>query len=166
MNSIRIKTSRADHNFAAAHFLYDMNKCERLHGHSYLLSLEIAGSPNVNGVLIDFNDLNPKVRAICNALDHFILLAKLDQRYQYNISDEEVEVLIKGRRYIFPIAEVKFLPIKATTAEYLALYLCNELKRSLVDLNDKLEWIEVGISESGSQMAICRSAFGKSNYNL
>jgi 6-pyruvoyltetrahydropterin/6-carboxytetrahydropterin synthase len=58
--------------FEAAHRLpWHTGKCRNLHGHSYRLDVTVAGPLDVNGVVIDFDQLREIVdRTVIAAWDH------------------------------------------------------------------------------------------------
>jgi len=70
MYTIRVETS-----FAAAHFLTEYHgKCERLHGHNYLVRAYARGQElDRAGMLVDFGALKGHLRDVCGALDHTCL---------------------------------------------------------------------------------------------
>jgi len=151
----RIRVFRGEHQFAAAHFLVEMGKCERLHGHNYSVMVELGGGPGADHTLIDFNTLNPAIGRICESLDHKIIIAGNDQRIDLTIGATEVEAKFKGKRYIFPMADCAILDIEATTVERLAEYILNLLAKELSP-RENIRWIEVGVREGLAQMAIRR----------
>ena len=62
-------------SFSAAHFLREYRgKCERIHGHNYLVEVEIEGE-NLDeiGILLDFNEGKKMLRGILEELDHSLL---------------------------------------------------------------------------------------------
>ncbi|MCD1655246.1 6-carboxytetrahydropterin synthase QueD [Treponema zuelzerae] len=63
---------RVEADFAAAHFLSDYHgKCERLHGHNYLVHAHARGETlDSGGMLVDFGVLKKALRDVCAALDH------------------------------------------------------------------------------------------------
>ncbi|MFX4302793.1 6-carboxytetrahydropterin synthase QueD [Alicyclobacillus tolerans] len=58
--------------FDAAHHLHEyMGKCHNLHGHTYLLQIEISGIPDPRGIVMDFAELKELfANRIKNRLDH------------------------------------------------------------------------------------------------
>lgn len=52
---------------------YHKGLCRNIHGHSYKMSVEITGSINKNGMIIDFFDLNKIIKPIINKYDHAFL---------------------------------------------------------------------------------------------
>jgi 6-pyruvoyltetrahydropterin/6-carboxytetrahydropterin synthase len=66
-----------DFAFEAAHQLPHVpegHKCRRLHGHSYKVTLQLAGEVDPTlGWFIDFGDLEDAVRPVIRSLDHYLL---------------------------------------------------------------------------------------------
>lgn len=64
-------------NFDAAHFLdleLDERPYARMHGHSFLLEVEIAGEPDrAQGWVVDFEDVTRALGAVREKLDHRLL---------------------------------------------------------------------------------------------
>jgi 6-pyruvoyltetrahydropterin/6-carboxytetrahydropterin synthase len=65
-------TIRVEANFAAAHYLTEYHgKCERLHGHNYVVRAYACGEDlDKAGMLLDFGELKGHVRTVCERLDH------------------------------------------------------------------------------------------------
>ena len=61
--------------FDAAHYLPEYNgKCERLHGHTYKLVVKVEGTPDKEGMVIDFIRLKNIVKEeVLSKLDHACL---------------------------------------------------------------------------------------------
>lgn len=151
----RIKIFRDEHQFAAAHFLVGMGKCERLHGHNYSVTVELVGEPGPDNTLVDFNSLNPLVAAMCEKLDHKVILAAKDPRFELRVKDGEVEARFENKRYVFPEEDCAILDIVATTVEKLAAYLLDSLAGDLAQ-RENIHWIEIGVREGFAQMAYAR----------
>ena len=62
-----------DFTFAASHVLNGLaegHKCGRLHGHNYVVRVELSGPLNDVGFVVDYGDLAPFGEWINNTLDH------------------------------------------------------------------------------------------------
>lgn len=63
--------------FEAAHYLPNVpagHKCGRLHGHSFLVRLEITGEVDAHtGWVMDFAELKAAFKPLYNRLDHYYL---------------------------------------------------------------------------------------------
>lgn len=66
---------RKEFTFDAAHNLVRYHgKCERLHGHTYRMAVVISGTPDDEGMLIDFTEVSSVVRErVISRLDHSYL---------------------------------------------------------------------------------------------
>ncbi|PKL07404.1 MAG: 6-carboxytetrahydropterin synthase QueD [Spirochaetae bacterium HGW-Spirochaetae-7] len=62
-------------SFAAAHFLTEFHgKCERLHGHNYVVRAYARGETlDKAGMLVDFGEVKGRLRQVCETLDHSCL---------------------------------------------------------------------------------------------
>lgn len=62
-------------SFDAAHYLPEYEgKCKNLHGHQWVLEVEVVGPVDVNGMVYDFSDLKTLVTdKVINHLDHTLL---------------------------------------------------------------------------------------------
>ena len=73
---MRCRLSR-DYRFEAAHFLPrvpDEHKCRRVHGHSYQLTITIAGEVDpAMGWILDFAQIDEVVGPVVAKLDHRLL---------------------------------------------------------------------------------------------
>jgi 6-pyruvoyltetrahydropterin/6-carboxytetrahydropterin synthase len=70
-----VYTIRVEAAFAAAHFLTQYHgKCERLHGHNYLVRAYAKGGElDAAGMLVDFGVVKGRLREVCEVLDHSCL---------------------------------------------------------------------------------------------
>jgi 6-pyruvoyltetrahydropterin/6-carboxytetrahydropterin synthase len=94
-------TIRVEATFAAAHYLTEYHgKCERLHGHNYVVRAYARGGVlDKAGMLLDFGDLKGRVREVCERLDH----SNLNEMPAFNDSPSAERIAA----YIFE--EVKLL---------------------------------------------------------
>jgi 6-pyruvoyltetrahydropterin/6-carboxytetrahydropterin synthase len=117
--------------FASGHFITYEGRCETLHGHNCRARVELEGE-----------------------LDHRMLLPRDNPALQMTRDGDSIEVLYKGRRYVFPQRDVVLLPIPNTTAEMLARYLARQVKEELLSAGaERLSGIVVEVEESFGQSA-------------
>src|SRR5262245_37746724 len=103
-------------HYDSAHYLRNYKgKCERLHGHRYVVEVALAASElNEAGIAFDFVDVKRELRALADRLDH------------ENLNDLE------------PFTEVE------PSAENQARYFFDEMKRLLPDrMRDALLYVRV-----------------------
>ena len=70
-----VYTVSAQAHYDSAHFLVNyQGKCERLHGHRYVVEAAVqAAELNEAGIAFDFVDLKRELRALADYLDHQLL---------------------------------------------------------------------------------------------
>lgn len=63
---------RKEFSFDAAHNLVEYHgKCERLHGHTYKIAVTLKGTPDSEGMILDFCELSSLVKEkVIETLDH------------------------------------------------------------------------------------------------
>jgi 6-pyruvoyltetrahydropterin/6-carboxytetrahydropterin synthase len=118
---------RITDDFSSSHQLRHYHgKCEELHGHNFLVRVEIAGSrlDEKTGILMDFKELKKKVKTVLQNLDH------------RHLNDLE------------PFAQ------ENPSSENLAKYIYTQLKSLLSDYPVQLK--EVSVAEKESSEAIYR----------
>jgi 6-pyruvoyltetrahydropterin/6-carboxytetrahydropterin synthase len=102
---------RVEEEFSAAHFLsHYMGKCEKLHGHNYLVRVWLCGDKlDESGMLFDFSLLKKTLREVLAVLDHT------------NLNDLEVFN-------------------NDPSAERIAKFIFEEIKKKLPDQKTELLW--------------------------
>jgi len=97
----------------AAHRLpWHTSGCQNLHGHSYQMWIELKGTEDNKGLLIDFKDIKMVLSPLIEAWDHAVLIAKDDKQLQ------EAMQMIKSKYYVLPYD---------TTSENMCLYVADFL---------------------------------------
>ena len=121
-------------NFSSSHFIVDHERCERLHGHNYRVRAEVTGALLDSFMVMDFKEIKDRINAVCERLDHKVLLPKNSSSLVIKEKSGQLEVKTHSKFYSLPKEDCVLLPIKATTAEELARYVFRELKKSLPQL--------------------------------
>jgi len=145
--------------FSASHFItLGDGTCEPLHGHDFRASVQVEGPLDENRYVVDFVVLGRAVRAILDELDHRVILPTGHPSMHVDAGEHEVEVLFADRRWVFPRAECRLLPVENTTAESIARHIG---RRLLVRLREECGveplGIEVAVEESPGYTAVWRS---------
>lgn len=157
MAEYRISVEKDYLVFACGHFITYTDKCETLHGHNYRARVDLEGALDANSYVWDFVTLKRLMRRLVDELDHRMLLPSQNPALRLNESADEIEVVYRERRYVFPRGDVVLLPIPNTTAEMLAGYLLGRVKQELLRSGGaNLRALEVEVEESFGQSAICR----------
>ncbi|MCL5292091.1 MAG: 6-pyruvoyl tetrahydropterin synthase family protein [Actinobacteria bacterium] len=161
MADYRISVEKEHLSFSAAHFLIFGQKCERLHGHNYAVSVELEGELNETGYVFDFIELKRLAAWVCGSLDHRTLLPTKNVNLDIETKDDEVTVKFGVKRFIFPGEDVHFLPVENITAELLATHICEQISGHLRSAGiDNLIAVTVRVDESPGQSAFYREEFG------
>jgi len=140
--SVKISSHRC--KFSASHFLFNHEKCSRLHGHNYDVQFEIIGDLDEHFFVVDFFEVKKRVSEIVDNLDHAVLIAQESKFIKISKEKGQIKVDFNQKHYEFPEVDVRLLPLPATTAEMLAKYLYDKLKPQFPQYKMK---VEVGESE-------------------
>jgi 6-pyruvoyltetrahydropterin/6-carboxytetrahydropterin synthase len=91
---------RKEFSFDAAHRLVSYHgKCESLHGHTYRMAVEISGSPDDEGMIVDFAAVKETVNAeVVSKFDHAYLNDIIPQPSAENIARYAFERLVDALR--------------------------------------------------------------------
>ncbi|MHB8109908.1 MAG: 6-carboxytetrahydropterin synthase QueD [Syntrophorhabdaceae bacterium] len=106
-------------SFAAAHRLIGYKgKCEELHGHNFTVEVLISGEElGDDGMLMDFHVIKVYLQEILETLDH---------------------------KYI---NDIPFFSERASSAEYIAMYVYQEIEKRLATLRVSMKEVRVWESE-------------------
>jgi len=98
------------YDFSAAHFLpkvHDGHPCKRMHGHNYLVEVEIRGEiAPINGFCAqtDFADIDAIIKPIIAEIDHRVLNDFIDNPTAENIAVYLLQKFMdNSTRYLFSI---------------------------------------------------------------
>ncbi len=141
-------------NFCAAHFLiFKDGTREELHGHNYHVTVDVEGELSGGDLVVDFIPFKPMVTALCDGLDHCMLIPGENEKIQYEQREDTVYLSFDADRFMFPARDVRILPIPNTSTECLARYLAHAMREKIwADFSDaRLTRLKVSVSESPGQ---------------
>ena len=160
MPTFKVRISKDYTGFSAAHFVtYDGDQIEPLHGHNYRAALSIEGDLDQNAYVFNFVPLKRALRAICDSLDHRLILPTGNPLLEIQHLGGAFQVRADRKHYVFPEEDVVQLPIPNTTAEMLAQWIAGGIETRLREqggLREGLKLLEVEVEESFGQRAYCR----------
>lgn len=144
-------------NFASSHFmLFKDGSREPLHGHNYRVQIKGNALELNDDMVFDFLDIKPIVKAICDSLDHKLLIPRdnaflrietQEKNYIFTTKDESV--------FSIPQTDALILPIENTSAERLAGYLAGQIKQKVLEtFQFEFSELEVEVEETPGQSAI------------
>ena len=157
MKRFGIRVDKQYFNFGSAHFiLFEDGTREELHGHNYHVAVDVDGELDSGDVVIDFIPFKPIVKHCCDELDHKLLLPRDNPWLSIEELEREYEVRHAEDRFLFPRRDVVILPIRNTTSERLAEYLCGRILERTRDKipQAKMNRIRVSVQESQGQEGV------------
>ena len=109
--------------------------CQNLHGHSYLMWVELAGTPDDRGMVIDFKDIKTVLKPLIDAWDHAVLVAEDDDALQQAVD------LLDSKHFVLPYD---------TTSENLCAFVADYLGKEAFGLlqQHNISTIRVRIQET------------------
>lgn len=146
----RIRLQKDSFVFSAGHFItYDGDHCERLHGHNYRASVEVAGPLDENGYVFDFIALRDLFTALISDLDHRMLLPGCSEKILLHSDGPNWKVTYQERFWSFPKDECVVLPVSNTTTELIAKWLGLQLLERLKQRGlASIETMKVSVEEN------------------
>lgn len=150
--------NKEDFKFSAAHFtVFGEAKAEALHGHNYRVTVELNGS-EVDDLefLVPAAAAKQEIRSQCAALDEKVLLPAACPHVELTEHGGSVTADMGTRRYEFPSSEVVLLPLANVTVEALARLLWQRLRDRWTHLRDRVDTVEVTVTETPGQGASYR----------
>lgn len=103
-------------NFEAAHslpYLPAGHKCARLHGHSYRFDVEVDGSPDERGFVLDYAEISLAVDPIVARLDH----ENLNEIFDFHTTAENLAAWLYEEIKL-PVARIIFYETSKTRVIY------------------------------------------------
>jgi 6-pyruvoyltetrahydropterin/6-carboxytetrahydropterin synthase len=162
MSSFKVHVSKDYTIFCAGHFITYGDQCEPVHGHNYRAAATLEGDLDENAYVFDFTALKKLLRALCDRLDHRMLLPRDNPRLTLDEEGESISVRFERKTYVFPREDVVVLPLPNTTAEMLAEWLAGQIEADLRARGaNNLTALEVEVEEVQGQSAFARRALNR-----
>ena len=116
--------------FSAAHFtIFTATERERLHGHNYSVSARVTAEVDDNGLCFSYGELKSRMRALCEALDEYTIIAAESPHLQVSEQDNYFRVVFDGEAMLLLQSDTLLLPIRNSTVEEFSQYLLAQLRR-------------------------------------
>jgi 6-pyruvoyltetrahydropterin/6-carboxytetrahydropterin synthase len=162
-----VRLRKAVHVFCAGHFItLTDDLCEAVHGHNWLVGVDVAGPPDAHGMVVDFILLRDLLSEIVARLDHRMLLPTHNPLLPVSTEPgpsgrPETTVRFRDRRWVFPADECLLLPVANTTAEWIARWIGGELLAGLAAAGHPIPGIlRVEVDECLGQSAVWERSGG------
>ena len=158
--------------FSSAHVIPGHESCGYIHGHSYFVDVEIEGERAGDfEFVVDFKDVKSYTKAICDELDHRLLIPVYNNLIEFKDFDKNKDSIfnlkkqntihfkIDGKGYSLPTVDCVLLPLPYTSAEELSKFFAETLVKKLSENYDNLEYVSVCVNEGIGQGAEYRKCF-------
>lgn len=152
--------------FSSAHVIPGHESCGCIHGHSYFVDVEIEGERAGDfEFVVDFKDVKSYTKAICDELDHRLLIPVYNDLIEFKDFDKNKDSIfdlqkqksvyfkIDGKGYTIPSVDCVFLPLPYTSAEELSMFFAKTLAKKLAETYDNLSYVSVCVNEGIGQGA-------------
>ena len=149
-----LELAKEDFKFSSAHFtLFDAACGELLHGHNYQVAVRATGRELDDlELLLDLAALKERIRELCADLDSRTLLPAKSPHLRFLTRPGEIEVRFQSRRYLFPDADCRMLPLRNVSVESLARLLWGRLAEALdPGVARRVETLGVAVEETAGQ---------------
>lgn len=152
--------------FSSAHVIPGHESCGYIHGHSYFVDVEIEGErAGKFDFVVDFKDIKTYTKAICDELDHRLLIPVFNDLIEFKDFDKKkdsifnlkkqhsIQFKIDGKGYTIPSVDCVLLPLPYTSAEELSKFFAETLAKKLSETYDNLEYVAICVNEGIGQGA-------------
>ena len=162
-DSYEVFVSRDTFKFNAAHFMAYPGFRERLHGHNYRVSVRVEGDLGGEGYVIDFGDIKRITKELCDEMNEKTIVPSASDCLRITRTNGQIELACEdGSHFSFPEQDCVLLPIRHSSAEELAAYVCGRLVEALRSLRERpLNAIEVSVAEAPQQEARYRMSLNE-----
>jgi 6-pyruvoyltetrahydropterin/6-carboxytetrahydropterin synthase len=162
MSAYKVRVTKDNLIFCSGHFATFDGQAEPLHGHNYRVAAVLEGVLDENHWVFDFVTLKKTLKAICDKLDHRMLLPTDNPLITIERSANSFTVHTGQKMYVFPQEDVVQLTIPNTTAEQFARWIAEQLEAVLVERGAKnVTAIEIEVEETFGQAGFYRKEIGR-----
>jgi 6-pyruvoyltetrahydropterin/6-carboxytetrahydropterin synthase len=115
---------------------FHKGKCRNVHGHSYKMMIEFTGSPDEDGMVLDYYDVKDKIQPMVDELDHAFMVKD---------DDTELRDFLEKADYLHIVVDFE------STAENITWYFIRKIKE--LDLPANINRVKVRILETENTYA-------------
>lgn len=153
--TVTIRLAKQNMKFSAGHFtIFSASERERLHGHNFVVEVDIHARMLGNGLCFDYGIYKDRIVALCRELNEWMLLPTRSPYLQIEEVGEHVIAVFNGQRIPFLRSDVKLLPIVNATLEEFAAWFLHRLSEDRDALRaHAIEAIEVRVLSGPGQSA-------------
>ncbi len=152
-----VEVGRGEFGFSAAHTGLHDGEFERLHGHTFQVTLRLLGTPGDDGMLIDFGEIKTALREAIAPLRRRTMMPGRAPEVLITSENNALSIVAGRKRYVLPAEDVVVLPLVNTTTEAIAGYVLDRVLPYLHGYG--LTTVELEISEAPDTSATARFDF-------
>ena len=158
---VTIRLAKEAMKFSAGHFtIFSATERERVHGHNFVVEVDLLARMQGNGMCFDYGIYKAKVIALCRELNEWMLLPTRSPHLRIEAEGELVFAHFDGERIPFLCKDVKLLDVANVTLEELAAWFLQRLGEDRDALRaHAIEAIEVRVASGPGQSAGRRADF-------
>jgi 6-pyruvoyltetrahydropterin/6-carboxytetrahydropterin synthase len=143
---------KESHKFSAAHYtIFSATERERLHGHNYSVSARIVAPIGDNGFSADYNVYKSRLKALCDELDEYMLLAGESPYQSIEEAGACYRVRFAGEEMLFLQSDTQVLPVTNATVEEFSHLLLQRLMEA--SGGEDLREVELCVASGPGQRA-------------
>ncbi len=148
-----IDISKENLKFSGAHFtIFSATNRERLHGHNFKVRAKVTAPVDNNGMCFNYQEIKSRLRAICNALDEYMLLPANSPHLNIEQQGTQYKVIFNDEAMFFIAKETKVLDIRNTTVEEFSYYILDKLVNTdNFFVENDVAHIAIGVSSGDGQ---------------
>lgn len=143
MNAL-VEIGGGEFSFCAAHTGLHEDGFEPLHGHTFTVTLRLAGPVDARGMVADFGPLKAALRRAIAPLRRRTLIATAVSEAPVTVDGQRVRFGDVDKHYDLPAGDVALLPLANTTTEAIAEHLLSQVCVGVAGL----DWIELTLAEA------------------
>jgi len=159
-SNFSVHVAKENLKFSAAHFIAYPGFREPLHGHNYQVAIRLRGELSASGYVLDFGLVKRLTKEIVDRLDERTLIPELSDCLRIEPLGKQVKIRYEDDEFILPRKDLCLLPIVHSSAEELARFIWDELRKALAAKHalEGISSLEIAVAEGPGQAAIYEAA--------
>jgi 6-pyruvoyltetrahydropterin/6-carboxytetrahydropterin synthase len=152
-----IELFKENMKFSAGHFtIFSSTQREKMHGHNYTVHAAITTAIEDAGLSFDYRFYKDKIYHLCRELNGFFLIPAHSEHLKVTRLEHTYHLLFNNEEFLFPIGDVRILPLVNITVEELSKWFIDRLLENKKELQQNhIEAITIKVFSSPGQ---CGSA--------
>lgn len=148
-----IEIAKENLKFSGAHFtIFSATDRERLHGHNFKVRATVTAGVDDNGMCFNYQEIKKRLRAVCEKLDEFLLLAGRSPHLKIQECAPNFLVTFNNDQMQFLKSDTLVLPIKNSTVEEFSAYILDKLiNKDRFFLDNDVHNLTIGVSSGDGQ---------------